>query len=135
LVSCSFIPKGGDRQAVNGKRPYPAPSWVSSCCNEAPGDAKAFGLEKLHALTLPGWRSIKESSETAPCLNALPKHVDHAALGDLALQPVAEIADGWPSVSMHIDSTACACVAFKKGKQVRQVNGVVPVVVLVAAWE
>ena len=55
-------------------------------------------------------------------LDALAKHIDHAALCDFSLEPAQELLPGWTSTRRLRSSTTLGCVVSQERAQLRPIN-------------
>src|SRR6185312_1889956 len=80
--------EGGDRQAVDEQRKIERVGGVVAAVAQLSGDGKTVQREELGGPAVAGRRrAVEQVYVMRTVLDPVPKHVDDAALADLALQP------------------------------------------------
>ena len=123
--------EGGDRQAVDEQAQVQGKLGLVPAVAQLPGDAEAvLPIEDLGTLVPRRRRAVEQVDLVRPALDPLAQHVDAAALGDLALQAGQESA---PRRAVLAQSQRCRDLGLRgaeEGRQLRQVEAELPVVVL-----
>ena len=84
--------KGGHRQAVDEEAQVQGELGLVLAVAQLPGDAEDIGRKAFLGLDVAGGgRAVEQVQAHRPVLDPVAQHVDDAALGDLALEPVEEL--------------------------------------------
>ena len=87
--------EGGDRQAVDEQRQVERELRLVAAVAQLAGDAEAVRARSARPPSrCPARRAVEQVEVVRAVLDAIAQHIDHAALGDLALQPGEELAPG-----------------------------------------
>src|ERR1035437_2395786 len=85
--------EGGNRQAVDEEGEVEGELRLVAAVSELAGDAEAvLGVPLRRDRVAWRWGAVEEVELVGSVLHAVAEHVDHAALADLALQAVEELA-------------------------------------------
>ena len=84
--------EGGHRQAVDEEAQVQGELGLVLAVAQLPGDAEDVGRKAFLGLDVAGrGRAVEQVQAHRPVLDPVAQHVDDAALGDLALEPVEEL--------------------------------------------
>ena len=109
--------EGGDRQAVDEQAEVERELRLVAAVAELAGDAEAVRGVALRGLRVARRRrAVEEVEVMRPVLDAVAQHVDHAALGDLALQPGQELAPRRAVLAEVERSATSGCVSRRKAE-------------------
>ena len=122
------------RQAVDEEAQVQGELGLVLAVPQLPGDAEEVGRKAFLGLDVAGrGRAVEQVQAHRPVLDPVTQHVDDAAFGDFTLEPVEKLRPPGAVLGQVQGRGRLGLGGLQKGRELGQVHGVVPVIVLAAA--